>query len=196
MGKLVSFDKLDETNTPTRIVLDTNFILNHTNQFTHHPTNNNITDCLNFAKSLVYANAEIFIPEIVISEFCCQVYTTILREYKKNNNLKDNIIEIHKRNPTIIKTGHEPIKKAIIDWDIIRSKQKIAEGGKIVRDKALQLMRKYHLLPSDAYIGAITIINQINNIATLDVPFSKSMLKEKVNIYTPFTLINLLTPVR
>ena len=192
MGKLVSFDKLDSTNTPRRIILDTNFILNHTNSFTHHPTNQNITDCLNFAKSLVYSNTEIFIPDIVINEFCCQIYSVILREHKKKNNLKDNIIEIHKKNPSIIKSAHEPIRKAISDMDIIRSKKKIAEGGSGVRVKALQLMQKYNLLPSDAYIGAIAIINQINNIATLDVPFTKSILKEKVNIYTPYTLINLL----
>lgn len=193
MGKLVSFDNLDNTNTPSKIVLDTNFILNHTNQFTNHPTNKNISDCHNFAKTLVYANVEIFIPEIVVNEFCHQVYSTILKEYKVKYNLKGSIIDIHKRNPSIIKSGHEPIKNAIINLDIIRAKRKIVEGGKSVRDKALQLMRKYHLLPSDAYIGAIAIINQINNIATLDVPFSKSMLKEKVNIYTPFTLINLLS---
>lgn len=191
MGKLVSFDKLDSTNTPSEIVLDTNFILNHTNKFTHHPTKQNITDCLDFAKSLVYANCEIFVPDIVINEFCCQIYSTILRDYRIKNQLKDNIIEIHKRNPSIIKSGHEPIRNAIKNLDIIRSDRKIAEGGKEVRDKALQLMGKYHLLPSDAYIGAIAMINKINNIATLDVPFTKSMLKENLNIYTPFNLINL-----
>jgi predicted nucleic acid-binding protein len=191
LGKLVSFDKLDKTNTPTKIILDTNFILNLTNRFTNHPTNRNITDCSNFTKSLVYANTEIFIPDVVVNEFCCQVFTTILLEYRKKNNLTKHILNIHRDNPRIIRPGHEKISKAIKDLDLIRSKKKLLENGEGVRNKALKLMRKYDLLPSDAYISAIAIVNQINNIATLDVPLTKSLLKEEINIYTPFTEINL-----
>ena len=68
-SNLVSFEKLSKSNFPAKIVLDTNFILNLTHSYTHHPTNNNVSVCVDFMKSLVHDGCEIFIPQIVINEF-------------------------------------------------------------------------------------------------------------------------------
>lgn len=188
MGKLFNFQTLAKETTPLKIVLDTNFILNFTTQITKYPATSH-SDCLNFSKSLTYAECEIFIPEIVINEFCCQIYSEKLREHKKKNSLKGSIIDIHKDKPSLIATEHKIIKDAVRDLNLICSKKVIIENGNDIRNKALELMGKYNMLPSDAYIASITIINEINNIATLDVPFSKSILQEKnVNIYTPYQL--------
>lgn len=46
------------------------------------------------------------------------------------------------------------------------------------------------MTPPDAFIGAVAMENNINNIATLDVYFAKNICKESgVNVYLPEILI-------
>jgi predicted nucleic acid-binding protein len=189
-GKLHSFESLSKDSCPKSIVLDTNFILNFTHKFTQIPRTNNVTDCLDFCKTLVYENCGIFIPQIVINEFCCQVYLNAIDEYRKRRGLKNKLLELYDYNPNSISAGHAQIRKAVANLDIIISKTTLKEDGKAIRESALKLMRKYNFLPSDAFIGALILENNIKNLATLDVYFAKNIIKEDgVNVYMPEILV-------
>jgi len=137
-------------------------------------------------KSLAHDESQIYIPNVVINEFCYHIYLNILSEYKKKHNVSKKEIDIYRSNPKLIYKGHSQISEAIKNLKIVCSEKQLKEGSINVRNKALNLMKKYNMLPADAFIGAIATFNQIYNIATLDVNFAKSMIKEKdVHIYIP-----------
>ena len=188
-SKLHSFSSLSKINFPSKIILDTNYVLNFTHRFTKFPANENVSDCREFCKSLVYDSSKIFIPQIVINEFCCQVFLNVISEYQKKHNIKRGKLDIYGEKPQVIVPGHKQIKEAVQNLDIIIDQKHLREDGSEIRNKALKLMRKYDMLPSDAYIGAIAIMNQVFSIATLDVYFAKCISQESnVNVFLPENL--------
>ena len=188
-AKLHSFESLTKEACPRKIILDTNFILNFTHRFTAFKANN-VSDCVDFARSLTYWECKILIPQIVTNEFCHQIFLNKLAEHKSKNNLRDDLGVLYKKNPKLIATEHKKIKEAINNLDKISSKDRFGEGTRLVREKAVNLMRKHNFLPSDAYIGAMAIVGIVYNIATLDVYFAENIAKEKnVHVYLPEALI-------
>lgn len=185
-SKAHSFDTITSENTPKKIILDTNFVLNFTHRFVKHPKSGSVADCTNFAKSLVHAGSDIFIPQIVVNELCCQVYLNVLDDYKKRSGSSKTKLVLYDEKPAWIQSGHTTIMNAIKNLDIISTNKSMKEAGAVIRDRATKLMRRHHMLPSDAFIGSATIINEIYNIATLDVYFAQCMVKEPhVNVYLP-----------
>ena len=188
-SNLFSFESLSKSHFPSKIILDTNFILNLTHEYTHHPTSKNVIECSNFLKSLIWDESEIFIPQIVINEFCHQVFLNVLSEYMHNHNLKINRVDLYKAKPYLIAPGHHQVKEVLKMLDKIISKTILKEMDMAVQNTAIKIMEKYNLFPSDAFIGAIAIENNIRHIATLDVYFAKNIVKEGVSVYLPEILL-------
>ena len=189
-SNLFSFGQLSKSNFPSRIILDTNFVLNLTHSCTNHPTGRNVRDCTDFVKSLIYDGCEIFIPQIVINEFCHQVFLNVLSEYIHKNNLKINKVELYKQKPHLIAPGHVQIKNALDMMDKIIATVDLKEEGIKVRDRAIAIMQKYHFLPSDAFISAVALENGIYSIASQDVYFAMNIAKEKsMRVFMPEALL-------
>ena len=189
-SNLVSFEKLSKSNAPTKIVLDTNFILNLTHAYTNHPTNKNVSVCVDFMKSLAHDECEIFIPQIVINEFCHQVFLNVLSEYCHKHDLRINKVDLYKQKPHLIAPGHKQIKEAFGMLDTIISPVCLIENSIDVRRRAMTIMQKHHFLPSDAFISAIAMENNINAIATLDVYFGRNIVKENgMKVFMPEILL-------
>ena len=184
-SRIISFDNLSKSNFPASIIFDTNFVLNLTHAYTNHPTSQNALVCKIFMTSLVYDHCEIFIPHIVINEFCHQIYLDVISEYQHKRNSKGDKIALYKWKPNLIAPGHHKIKAAIKAMDDCVSKREINEDGLAVRDRALALMRKYHFLPSDAFIAAIAIENKIDHIATLDHYFARRICEQYLTVFMP-----------
>lgn len=188
-SRVISFDDLTKTNCPSSIILDTNFIINLTHTYTNHSPSRNAVDCGDFIKSLVHDECAISIPQIVVNEFCHQVYMDVLSEYQHKQNISGDKIALYKKKPNLIAQGHNKIQNAINALDVITSGRELNEGGLVVRDRALTLMRQYHFLPSDAYIAAIAVENKIGHIATLDRYFAKRISEHYLKVFMPGELI-------
>ncbi len=188
-SRIVSFDDLSKTNRPPSIILDTNFIINLTHTYTNRSPSRNAVDCSNFIKSLVHDECEISIPQIVVNEFCHQIYMDVLSEHQHKQNVSGDKIALYKKKPNLITPGHDKIQGAIKALDGITSKRELNEGGIALRDRALALMRQYHFLPSDAYIAAIAIENKIGHIATFDRYFAKRISEHYLKVFMPGELI-------
>ncbi len=187
---LFSFGQLSKNNFPPKIILDTNFVLNLTHSCTSHPTSRNVSDCIDFVKSLIYDGCEIFVPQIVINEFCHQVFLNVLAEYIHKHSLKINKADLYKQRPHLITPGHSQIKNAMAMMDKIIAITELKEEGSKIRDRAIAIMEKHHFLPSDAFISAVAIENGIHSIASQDVYFAKNIAKEKgMKIFMPAELI-------
>lgn len=144
--------------------------------------------CDTFIRSLIHDRCAIFIPQLVINEFCHQIYLNVLSEYQHKQNKFGDKIGLYKFKPNLIAPGHNQIKNAIASLDELVSEKELHEGGISVRDRALGLMQKFHLLPSDAFIGAIAIENKIDHIATLDRYFA-SRVSQYLTVFMPSNLI-------
>ena len=189
-SNLFSFGQLSKSNFPPKIILDTNFVLNLTHSCTNHPTGRNVSDCIDFVKSLIYDGCEIFIPQIVINEFCHQVFLNVLSEYIHKNNLKINKIDLYKQKPQLIAPGYTQIKNALAMMDKIIATVDLKEEGVKVRDRAIVIMQKYNFLPSDAFISAVALENGIHSIASQDVYFAKNIAKENgMKVFMPEILL-------
>ena len=189
-SNLFSFGQLSKSNFPPKIILDTNFVLNLTHSCTNHPTGRNVSDCIDFVKSLIYDGCEIFIPQIVINEFCHQVFLNVLSEYIHKNNLKINKIDLYKQKPQLIAPGYTQIKNALAMMDKIIATVDLKEEGVKVRDRAIVIMQKYNFLPSDAFISAVALENGIHSIASQDVYFAKNIGNEiGMKVFMPDILL-------
>jgi len=185
-SKVHSFNDLSKESFPNKIILDTNFVLNFTHRFTQYPKAINVYDCTLFLKSLIYGNSSIYVPDIVMNEFCFHIYLNILIEYKQKHGISKKPIDVYGDNPRLLSRGHAQIKEAVKNLDVVCSKNGLKEGSISMRNLALKLMRKHNMLPADAFIGAVAIFNQIFSIATLDIFFAKSISQEpNVHVYLP-----------
>ena len=135
--------------------------------------------------SLVHDHCAIFIPQIVVNEFCHQVYLDALSEYQHKRGISGDKIALYKWKPNLIAPGHNKIRNAIGALDDLVSERQLNEGGLAVRDRALALMQKYHFLPSDAFIAAIAVENKIGHIATLDRYFAKRISEQYLKVFMP-----------
>ena len=111
-----------------------------------------------------------------------------LSEYQHKQGKFGNKIELYKYKPNLIAPGHNQIKNAITALDELVPEKELREGGTAVRDRALGLMQRYHLLPSDAFIAAIAIENKVDHIATLDRYFARR-ISQHLKIFMPSDLI-------
>ena len=109
----------------------------------------------------------------------------MISEYQHRQNIKGDKIALYKWKPNLIAPGHNKIKNAVQALDDLVSKREINEGSLAVRDRALMLMRKYHFLPSDAFIAAIAIENKIDHIATLDRYFARRISEQYLRVFMP-----------
>lgn len=112
-----------------------------------------------------------------------------LSEYQHKYAVSGDKITLYKKKPHLIAPGHNKIENAIKALDIIAARRDLNEGSVAVRDRALGLMRQYHLLSSDAYIAAIAIENKIGHIATLDRYFAKRISERYLKVFMPSELI-------
>ena len=100
-------------------------------------------------------------------------------------------MDLYKQRPNLIAPAYHQINNAVGLLDKISSQKELKEGGIKVRNRAIAIMRKYHFLPSDAFIGAVAIENDIHAIATQDAYFAKNIIKEKdVKVFLPENLIS------
>ena len=194
MGKLVSFDYINEENSPKSVIVDTNFLLNFTHHITKFPLSNRKgydqinrlrLECEDFLKKCIDYKTRVIICDVVFSEFCHEIYKDVLKE--KNYM---GWFPLYKKRPDLIAKGHPIIEKAYKSFKPFFHEELIQVGEKI-RNTAWGIMKRFHMCPNDSYIASIAIENNIDGVASFDVTDFKRILEDcPVNIYLPKELIH------
>jgi predicted nucleic acid-binding protein len=77
-------------------------------------------------------------------------------------------MDIHNEHPEFLATVYHEIQTIKTDLEVATLKLTVSDA---VTDKAFQLMRNFHLLPTDAYHSAVALDAGVNTFASLDEHF-------------------------
>ena len=168
MGKVVSFENIDEINPPKTLLLDTSFIINLTHKITNYPTSKPkevkeaekaSASCEKFLQDLVKHKTRILTCDLVLAEFCHEIYKDILeRKFGKD------WYEKYKDNPSFIRTGHPKIARAYRYLKVFLNED-LVQIGEDIRKKTFKIMSHLDTCPNDAYIASVALENSLHGIA-------------------------------
>jgi predicted nucleic acid-binding protein len=187
-GRVLSF--LD-SNLPSEIILDTNFIVNIAFQFTTLHADH-ITDCARFAKRLYAAHATLYVPEWCINELCHITYRAkLFEDAKKQLGDGKKWKELYDNNPAILKKYHATVEAMLRAVEEITKRTRLKENLPNIRKKAFNIIKHIDICPTDAYIVATALLNDVENIATVNVKdFQRVAKNYPLNIYLPDHMVN------
>lgn len=178
---------------PKGVLLDTNFILNLTCNFTGYPASFK-EDCANFIQAIIEKDGDIYITDWVLEEVLFQIIELKLQEKVKPINdkyeqlgKKERIspMNYYYNHPGIIKEIFPTLKEVYNDLMKLSRYRKLEESSFAIREKSLSLIKDRQLLPTDAYIVATAIVNEpIEAVVTCDVRHFRKV-RDRIAIYVP-----------
>jgi predicted nucleic acid-binding protein len=176
---------------PSKIILDTNFIVNLAFNFTSLHADH-IADCKRFANRLYESNAILYVSEWSICEFCHIVYRAkLMVDAKKQLGNEQRWKELYEDNPHIIKKYHSIVEMLLKTIGEITKETRLKENILGIRKKAFKIMKNIDVCPTDAYIIATALMNDVSNIATVNYRcFSRAAIVYPLTIYVPDHMAN------